>query len=268
MHKKLRFLFLLIPFWAVSQNSREIMYGTIKNTTNVIADVHIINLNTQQGTYTNVNGEFRIFAKEKDILQISSIGYETKLISLAAKNFGLDSNNFYLQKTDIQLDEVVIRNHNLTGNLSVDVKQTPRDTIAEIVDKVEQSILDLDYDAIMNMGVGADEMHLAKVAAPGIPGSFSGAGVGFSIPNKGDIERRQQKKDIEFKEQFPKRILALLGKDFFFNQLKIPTDKYYHFIEYCSFKNIEELFKKEEILELIRIFQEESITYHKVIQQH
>lgn len=265
MNKKLLFLFLLLPFWAASQNNREILYGVVNDTDGVLADVHIINLNTKQGTHTNKEGVFRVFAKEKDIIQISFVGYETKIITLTEANFGLSDNKFPLQKSNIELDEVVVKRHNLTGNLSADIKQVPKDTIAEIVDNLESSILNLDYEAIMNMPIGADEIHLAK---PSTVGGFSGVGGGIPIPYKKDIERRKLKKDISFKEKFPQKILTLLGKDFFFNQLKIPKDKYYHFIEYCSFKNIEELFKNEEILELIRTLQEESITYHKVIKQH
>jgi hypothetical protein len=58
-----------------------------------------------------------------------------------------------------------------------------------------------------------------------------------------------------------------LGEDFFFIQLKIPKERYYHFLEYCNPLGIEKKYKNGEILEVIEILKNESSNYLKIINK-
>ena len=55
----------------------------------------------------------------------------------------------------------------------------------------------------------------------------------------------------------PAKLLSELGEDFFFKDLEIPIEKYAHFITYCSYLGIEELYKERKLLEVIKILREE-----------
>ena len=60
--------------------------------------------------------------------------------------------------------------------------------------------------------------------------------------------------------------MSELGEKFFFEQLKIPVERYFHFLEYCNFLGIEDLHKDKRILDIIKIFQTESKTYLEIIK--
>lgn len=95
---------------------------------------------------------------------------------------------------------------------------------------------------------------------------FAGVGGGFSSGlDKYAMEKRRKRKEIAFKENFPKMLISEFGSSFFFNDLKIPKEKYYHFLEYCNPLDIELLYKNGNVLEVIKILQEQSITYLKSI---
>ena len=55
-----------------------------------------------------------------------------------------------------------------------------------------------------------------------------------------------------------------LGVAFFVENLKIPEDKIYNFINYCETKNIIEKYYANKVLEVIKILQEESILYNEI----
>ncbi|APG64768.1 hypothetical protein LPB136_05060 [Tenacibaculum todarodis] len=267
MQKKILFFFLLITSVLYAQNKPVILYGKVTDSFNPIENTHVFNLNTKQGTFTNKEGLFRIFAKENDNLQLSSIGYETIIFKVTTYSLGLNANTIQLKIKEIELDEVEIKKHNLLGALDLDIKQVPQDKVLESVDSWLEEIMNMSEDAKKNLPIGKDELHLVKPNKVNIANSFKGVGGSFGIGGKSSKQKKELELKLEAKQNFPKRILSLLGKDFFYNDLKIPKDNYYHFIDYCSYKSIEKLFKNEEILELIRIFQEESISYLKVIKK-
>ena len=268
MKKQLLLIFILSIsiLKIIAQKKRKFLYATIIDNINVIANAHIINTNTNQGTYSNEKGEFRILAKPNDSLKISFIGYKNKIVVVNSKYFGMQINSFLLKRKVIELNEVVIKKHNLLGRLELDIKTTPKNRISEMVNNLVNSIKKMKYNDILNMPIGKDELHLRKIKAPGIPNSFSGAGasVSFGLDRKAQ-EKRRMRKEISFKENFPKMLISEFGKKFFFKDLKIPREKYYHFLEYCNTLNIEELYKSNKKFKLIKVLQEESKSYLIII---
>lgn len=107
MNKLLLLFFFLIVSNNYAQQKRKFLYATIIDNIDVIGNAHIINLNTNQGTYTNENGEFRVLAKLNDSLKISFVGYKTKYVVVKSNNFGMQLNSFTLEKEVVELDEVI-----------------------------------------------------------------------------------------------------------------------------------------------------------------
>ncbi len=269
MIKKLLFviLFFLIILKSVSQEDRKFLYAEVKDKVGFVANAHIINLNTNQGTYTNENGRFRILAKQNDSLQISFVGYETIVYPAKINHFGMKKNSFIIKKKTYELDEVVLKKHNLFGVLIRDMKQTPED-IAIVKSKSALDFSMIDFEKVVINTI--DQIDRSK--APDMQketdpvAKFAGVGGGFSSgPDRYAAEKRRIRKDIKFKENFPKMLISQFGKKFFFKDLKIPKDKYYHFLEYCNPLNIEGLYKDDKVLEMLKILQEESKSYLKII---
>jgi hypothetical protein len=78
---------------------------------------------------------------------------------------------------------------------------------------------------------------------------------------------RAIRKDKLDRAAFPNKILSELGKEFFFERLKIPKEKYFHFLEYCNSLDIENLYSKGRLLDVIEILQTESTSYLKIIKK-
>ncbi|RSC93207.1 carboxypeptidase-like regulatory domain-containing protein [Tenacibaculum singaporense] len=260
-------LLLLITVGATAQQKRKFVYGTLNDELGAIPNAHIINLNTQQGTFSTDFGKFRILAKPNDTLQVSFVGYKTKKIKVTSLHFGMEENEIKLIKVPFELDEVEVKKHSLIGSIAIDAKQTPKDIGMEkaknaldfsMIDFSEKVILDIDKIDRMKAP------NMLKITDP--TAKFAGAGTGFSSGlDKYSQQLKRTRKTIQFKESFPKILLSEFGESFFFKELNIPKDKYLHFLEYCNPLGIEKLYKQKQLLKVIAILQQESKSYLKAI---
>lgn len=263
----LTFLFFIILLKITAQEKRKFLYATVINNIETISNAHIININTNQGTYTNNDGEFRILAKPSDSLKISFVGYKTNYFVVNSNHFSIKQNSFLLTKKLIELDEVVLKKHNLFGVLSRDMKQTPED-IAVVKSKGALDFSNIDFEKKVISPIDVIDRSKApdmrKETDP--TAKFAGVGGAYSSgPDSYAAEKRRMRKEINFKENFPKMLISEFGAKFFFVDLKIPKENYLHFLEYCNPLNIEELYKNNKKLEVIKILQEQSKGYLKVI---
>ncbi|QTD38333.1 carboxypeptidase-like regulatory domain-containing protein [Polaribacter batillariae] len=87
MKRTLSILFISISFACFSQKNKTLFFGKIIDSSTVVKNAHIINLNTKRGTFSNDRGLFEILASENDSLQISSIGFKTQKIKVKKLHF-------------------------------------------------------------------------------------------------------------------------------------------------------------------------------------
>ena len=107
MIKKLFFYFLIFPVLGFSQNDT-IIKGKIVSESNLLEDIHVINLTENKGTVTDSRGYFQIKAKVSDTLQFSAINL--KAIRYVLKESDLNKDLLFIKMESLinELDEVAI----------------------------------------------------------------------------------------------------------------------------------------------------------------
>jgi hypothetical protein len=264
MEKKLLslFFFYLIFQTSFSQEKRLEINGLIINPySKVLKNSHIVNLTTSEGTVSDDAGKFTIKAKKGDWIQISNIQFRGKKIRITNDNYKERFLRVYLLPITNLLDEVVIKKK-MKGILSLDRVRKQKDTIGDLMKSLVKGIMDIPFNEIMKMGVGNDERHLREpTVTPGQLPSFKGVGASATIPYADLKKKRADRKFISFKEQFPKDLKKIFGDHFFFERLKIPKDKYYHFIDYCTPLGIEQLYRNRKHLDILKILLKASKSY-------
>ncbi len=126
--------FLLLSFGVQAQNEPVTLNGTITNfeEKKPLVGANIFNLTSLRGTATDNNGQFDIKAKANDTIYISHLGYQS--IKLHITNDLLKGNELAIElhKKVEQLEEVVVKTHQLIGVLEIDIKNVPKDKNARI----------------------------------------------------------------------------------------------------------------------------------------
>lgn len=125
------FLFLTVVYSYGQDSTATVIPTTVKgtivssSTEKALSDVNIVNINQIVGTATDDNGEFEIKAKVNDTLHFSYLGY--KSIKVRVTNDWLKFGNTQIAMTELALalEEVTVKQLELTGYLEVDMKQVP-----------------------------------------------------------------------------------------------------------------------------------------------
>ena len=123
MKKGITALLFLVSLFAFSQDIiRENIKGKIIVEGNDIDGITIYNTVTKKGAVSDVNGEFTIAAATNDFLEIRAIEYQN--FDIKVNDFIIESKkmNIYLIEEINMLDEVVVTNRILTGDISSDLK--------------------------------------------------------------------------------------------------------------------------------------------------
>lgn len=266
MNKKLLlFAIFLISIKSVSQEDRKPFYGEIYDELGVLSGTHIINITTKNATYSNENGEFRIPVKVGDTLKITSIGYKTLFITSSEKHLSIAKNRFKMTRDIVELDEIKVKSHNLTGSLALDFKRIPKDKKAVALANT------MDFSNI-NMKAKTRDDYVDKRVRPHIVqtdpvSANAGAGSSVGVPFGSSKKLWALRRELNFKESFPSKLLNEFGEGFFFQKLKIPVENYTQFITYCSYLNIEKLYQENKKLEVIQILRKENINFLKSIKK-
>jgi hypothetical protein len=263
MVKRLLQLYLFfLTVTIVSQEKEILLSGKIVDSLGIVKNANIINLKTNQGTFSLDDGRFQIFVSEGDTLRISSVQHITKKISIAKQITYSKSIIIKLKSNTYVLDAFDLKRNNLSGRLGIDIKDIPTNRR----DSLLNNVMDFSNVNFSHKDFKIDETARLKPAIVNtVPNSFSGGGAGATIPFKD--KESLLRKELRRKMAVPNKILSTLGEQFFFEELKIPKDNYFHFLDYCNPLDIERLHKEGNILELIKIFQKESMTYLQIIKK-
>lgn len=271
--KLLSILFFVFTLQISLAQKRKAVIGIIYNTvSNPIENTHIFNINSKIGSVSDKHGSFTIPIKDGDWIQVSNIQYQTKKIRIKKGNILEGKLIIHLIPLTNVLEEAVITKK-LKGNLTLDLLKQKKDTIREKVKSLIEIIMNMSKKDINNMKITAKERHLQKprnaqystdpvAKFAGLPPSTIG------IKDYALIAKRARRERINFKESFPEKLKQLYGEKFFFVKLKIPKDRYYHFLSYCEIFGIESLFKKEKHLELIKVLTEKGKSYLLLLKEN
>lgn len=132
MIKKL--LPLIILFVATMLSAQEVERILVKGTIHVptgedAEGIGVYNISSQRGTVTAINGTFEIAVAKNDRLQIFALQYQSFTVVVDEGIIVKKEMNIYVNPSVTQLDEVVVRPSDLSGNIRADIKRIPTFTV-------------------------------------------------------------------------------------------------------------------------------------------
>lgn len=90
-----------------------------------MSDVNILNINQVKGVISDSKGNFSIVASVNDTLYLSFLGYKSMKVVVTKDMLRIPGTRIGMTEQAYALEEVVVMPYQLTGYLSVDVKNLP-----------------------------------------------------------------------------------------------------------------------------------------------
>ena len=243
MIRKLLSIFLtLTALLSHSQSDRINIRGKVFNDMEDVEGVHIINKNSEKGTITNANGDFKISVKANDILIISGVQFYFREILITGQIITDRYVTIDLLQKINELQEVEVKAHDLTGRLLFDAASI-KDTISKVAPAaLDFSMIDFSKPVVNDLDV-MDRRKPPDISHLTNPHFQPGGGASISI---GSIKKKSYL-------TIPNKIRDKLGDDFFTKTLELPVEQIEPFINNCLTKGIVDLFTKNRKLELIDV---------------
>tara|TARA_R110000850_G_scaffold203228_1_gene329567 strand:+ start:185837 stop:186571 length:735 start_codon:yes stop_codon:yes gene_type:complete len=215
-------------------------------------NIHIFNTNTFKGTVTDINGRYTISVSIGDTLSISALQYEKVSIAISLEHYVTKKLSIELTDITNELDEIFLRNHNLTGDLDKDSKSiktnAPVSPFSLGIVKKEVRVLTQSERQLKTASYGAGAMSL-----DGIINAISG-------------RTKMLKKRVEV-DKTNVRIENLLAKfplPYLVEELKIEEDAIYDFLYYCEADpDFLETIRKDRIT-ILHFLREKAVAYLKL----
>lgn len=216
-------LLILLFFPFIAQLHAQIFGGEIflKDNSNLyLNQIYVTNLETQKTVLADFNGDFQLEAKPGDIIRFTSIVTERKDVKVMPNMMISYRNLIELKLAYTDIEEVLIPNFKVSGNLRKDVLALRTD---KKKDELEKAI------------------GLPKPKGNGLPpqlpvAGFYGGGLTFSLESIYDILSGERKKQERYQEyEIMTRDITNIQKYFgddYFIRLKIPQNLIPNFLQF------------------------------------
>ena len=224
-HVSLFVALFCLGLWGFGQELKTIRGTLVSDSLDVFA-IHVVNKTSGATTITNSDGDFKLGAQVQDTLVFSAVHIQFQSLVLHKEIFEQPELRVYIQPVVNELSEVVVKPHDLSGNLIEDIAQSPPPPInfndIGIPGFTGTRKEKITYSSTGNVLLGALLIPLSPFDIEGMYKQISGY-------NK----RLRQQRFLDAQYQSVGAIISFYGPSFLMNQYKVDEDEVYPFVLGC-----------------------------------
>lgn len=241
---RLFLIFCLISFCAQSQN--DVVNGKIYADSLETYQVNIINIDQELGQVSSKSGNFEIPAQLGDSILFTSLQHKTYTLKVEEKHFKTKTSIFMEMQIN-ELDEVVLTEYDLSGDLGKDIEQVKTDYLDQ---------RQFGFNKPRRLSPEKRALYTATSSGGGVPLDY------IIMSLNGQMKKlRQRIENAELKNN-QQRILASMPYKFFEEDLEIDPKFHEDFAYYCAEnKDFMSTFSKNDKLLLIEAFKTQAVDY-------
>ncbi len=271
MHKNTLFLLFLFPFLVVAQQINRVqVQGQITGPIGEdVEGISIYNISSQKGTITNENGEFTIEVGLHDRVMFTALQFQNFTVIIEEIILESKHMKIVVNPAIVQLDEIIVRPHDLTGNIAVDVSRIKTKDLNFML-KASYKELEYDYEFAADKSTGVTNSSLdntSKIATEDINGIniiglMGWIGETLFKNRKSSTERRSPLEKAQFSDASFTAIYQRFPNSYFTKVLLIPDKQITNFIYYIIENGFTaELLKENNELKLMNFLEKQSKIY-------
>ncbi|MEA1785561.1 carboxypeptidase-like regulatory domain-containing protein [Arenibacter sp. GZD96] len=228
MFRNILLLFVLVCLVFSTAKAQQLtmdLSGVVQSTEKDISDVHVLNITSKRAAITDENGNFSIGVTLGDTLVFSAIQFQRKQIVVSATILQTEFLTVSLVASLVELEEVVVRLFNLSGDLARDVDHISIDLL------VTASSLELPNAHVQVLTQSERQLYTARTW------DFTGNSIKLDpLINyfSGRTKRLKNKVTRDKKAARLVKSYEHIADSLFIVQLKIPKEKIDDFMFYCE----------------------------------
>ncbi|MEM0518515.1 carboxypeptidase-like regulatory domain-containing protein [Aequorivita flava] len=228
--------------------------------------ISVYNISSQNGTITNADGSFEINLAENDRVQIAALQYQSFTVVIDKEIVDRRKMNIFLNPAVNQLEEVVVRPYDLSGNINVDVKKIPTYNVTKDWDlsygNLEYGYTFVPDDKTAIAGNAAEEALHGNALTNGANVLALLGGVAQMLFPKGNKISPVEQQDDQ--NTISNNIQQRFSKDFIAANFNIAEEKAVDFLFFVQENGLEkELLKPENEMQLMEFLFTKSEEYKK-----
>ena len=215
------FLLLSAGCLAQSGNGRQLS-GTVVGKGEPVVDVHVMNTTTRRATITNAVGRFAIDVRLNDTLLFSAVQFKKRSLVISEDILESGEITVPLEEFVNELDEVVLRPFDLSGDLTNDMKNLKTGPV------VTASTLGLPNAYVKPATQEERKLHEATTGGGLVPLN--------PVLNAISGRTKYLKKVLARERKYARtgRVRAFYADSLFVQELKIPEARIDDFMYYCE----------------------------------
>ena len=250
------FLFFTIFSTAQSQERVEITGTVIVPAGYSPGSIHVYNKSTGKGSVSDSGGNFEIEVTEGDSIYFSALQFKEQLVVVDAE---VEKRGRLVVEILVgvnELPEVVIRPHDLSGDLVIDAGNIETQ---ELILPTMSAISINDYDWEWRPDNQTGVVNAAMPSSTGMKNGANlnalfGEAISLLLPPKKVKRSAPSQRNMIGLIKLEREIRSRYDETFFLDVLKIPLEKISAFIEFIDSKGFSaKLLEKEQELELIEL---------------
>lgn len=224
--------------------------------------ISIYNLNTNRGTVSNDNGEFRLQVGIEDSLRISAVQFQP--FTVVINDGVVSSQQLNINVTEVvnELPEVVVSPYDLSGNVKVDIARLTVVTTPDTLNAMDVQNMYFEADAAPDIQAPIYNTALATYQTRLVNGlNFVNLFKALLISKREEqVQRPSSTIEMDVRE--------IYDDEFFRENLDIERDEINEFIYFADENGLEESMLKEgNEIELIDFLIEQSRKYKKQLDK-
>ncbi|SRX74924.1 carboxypeptidase-like regulatory domain-containing protein [Aequorivita antarctica] len=226
--------------------------------------ISVYNISSQKGTITNADGSFEIEIAENDRVQITALQYQSFTVIVDKGIVNRKVMNIFLNPSVNQLEEVVVRPYDLSGNINADVKKIPtyngtKDLKLSYYNLKYGDDLDPDDKTKIESNAAEEALHSNTLKNGANVLAILGGVAQLLFPNGEKISIVEQQ---ENQSLLSNNIQQRFSKDFIAANFDIPEDKAVDFLFYAQENGLDQdLLKPKNEIQLMEFLFKKSKEY-------
>jgi len=213
-----------------------------------LESIHIFNSTTSRGTLTDRNGKFKIAVSIGDTIHITALQFQAEKIPISLEHFVSKKLRIELRYATTELDEILLKNHSLTGHLKQDAGNIKTEPVINAV----------------SLGIIEKEIRVLTQSERQLNTAQSGFLDPLFNAISGRTKMLKKRVELDRKNVALEKLLEKFPPEYLVNELNIDEESVYDFLLYCEADpKFSETVKKDSI-QILHFLKQKSEAYLKL----